>query len=111
MCLAYLIFLDLFTPSNVWRGLDTIKLLSMQFLLFASAFGPNATAIMFLHGVFPYSFVSLRHLKYFIFEFLCIISLYYIKNQQDVTLAVLFISQCKSTVHVSDAFCVHHQEY
>jgi len=36
---------------------------------------------------------------------------YYIKDQQDATLAVLFISHCKITVHVSDAFCVHHQEY
>ena len=37
--------------------------------------------------------------------------LYYIRNQQDVTLAVSFISHCKITLHVSDAFCVHHQEY
>ena len=50
-------------------------------------------------------------LRHFIFEFPCIISLYYIKNQQDATLAVLFISNCKITLHVSDAFCVHHQEY
>jgi len=35
--------------------------------------------------------------------------LYYIKNQQDATLAVLFISNCKITLHVSEAFCVHHQ--
>ena len=39
------------------------------------------------------------------------ITLYYIKNQQDATLAVLFISHCKITLHVSDAFCVYHQEY
>jgi len=45
------------------------------------------------------------------FEFPCIISLYYIKNQQDPTLAELFISNCKITLHVLDAFCVHHQEY
>jgi len=32
------------------------------------------------------------------FEFPCIISQYYIKNQQDVTLAVLFISNCKITL-------------
>ena len=44
-------------------------------------------------------------------EFPCIVSLYYIKNQQDATLAVSFISHCKITLHVSDAFCVHHQEY
>ena len=37
--------------------------------------------------------------------------LYCIKNQQDATLAVLFISNCKITLHVSDAFCVHHHEY
>ena len=37
--------------------------------------------------------------------------IYYIKNQQDATLAVLFISNCKITLHVSDAFCAHHQEY
>ena len=36
---------------------------------------------------------------------------YYIKSQQDATLAVLFNSICKITLHVSDAFCVHHQEY
>ena len=54
---------------------------------------------------------SRTSLLYFMFEFPCIISLYYIKNQQDITLAVLFISNCKITVHVSDAFCVHHQEY
>jgi len=39
------------------------------------------------------------------------IILYYIKNQQDVTLAVLFISNCKITLHVSDTFYVHHQQY
>ena len=37
--------------------------------------------------------------------------LYYIKNQLDATLAVLFINHCKITLHVSDAFCVHHEEY
>jgi len=37
--------------------------------------------------------------------------LYYIKNQQDATLAVLFIRHCKITLHVSGAFCVHHQVY
>jgi hypothetical protein len=47
----------------------------------------------------------------FMFEFPYIISLYYIKNQQDATLAVLFISNCKITLPVSDAFCAHHQEY
>ena len=47
----------------------------------------------------------------FMFEIPCIISLYYIKNQQDATLAVLFISNSKITLHVSDAFFVHHQEY
>jgi len=39
------------------------------------------------------------------------IHIYYIKNQQDATLAVLFISHCKITLHVPDAFRVHHQEY
>ena len=33
-----------------------------------------------------------------VFEFPCIISLYYIKNQQDATLAVLFITNCKITL-------------
>ena len=37
---------------------------------------------------------------YFMFQFPCSISLYYIKNQQDATLAVLFISNCKITLHV-----------
>ena len=48
-----------------------------------------------------------RRTKYFMFEFPCIITLYYIKNQQDATLTVSFISHCKITLHVSDAFCVH----
>jgi len=39
------------------------------------------------------------------------IGMYYIKKQQDATLAVLFISKCKITLPVSDVFCVHHQEY
>jgi len=39
------------------------------------------------------------------------IVLYYIKNQQDATLVILFISNYKITLHVSEAFCVHHQEY
>jgi len=45
------------------------------------------------------------------FEFPCIIILYYVKNQRDATLAVLFISNCKITLHVLDALCAHHQEY
>ena len=39
----------------------------------------------------------------FMFVFPCIISLYYIKNQQDATLAVLFISNCKITLHVKQS--------
>jgi hypothetical protein len=50
-------------------------------------------------------------LRLFMFEFPCIIRLYYIKDQQDATLAVMFISHCKITLHVSDGFCVHLQEY
>ena len=34
------------------------------------------------------------------FDFPCIIRLYYIMNQQDATLAVLFISNCKISLHV-----------
>jgi hypothetical protein len=49
--------------------------------------------------------------SYFMFEFPCIIRLYYIKDQQDTTMAVLFISNCKITLHVSDASRVHYQEY
>jgi hypothetical protein len=64
MCLVYLIFLGLFTASNIWRGLVIIKVLTMRFLLYASAFGPNAALFMFLHGIFPYSLVSLRNVKY-----------------------------------------------
>jgi len=36
---------------------------------------------------------------------------YWIKNQQDATLAELFITNCKFTLHSSDASRVHHQEY
>jgi len=45
------------------------------------------------------------------FEFSCVISLHYVKNQRDTTFAVMFISNCKITLHVSDALCAHHQEY
>jgi hypothetical protein len=48
---------------------------------------------------------------YFMFVFPCIITLYYIKNQLDGALVVLFISHCKITLRVSDAFCIHRQEY
>ena len=41
----------------------------------------------------------------------CYYFLYYMKNQQDATLAVFFISNCKITLHVSEDFCFHHQEY
>ena len=44
-------------------------------------------------------------LFFFMFVFPCIISLYNVKDQQDATLAVLFISSCKITLHFSDAFC------
>ena len=37
--------------------------------------------------------------------------LYYIRNQLDATLAVLFINNCKNTLHVSEVHRVHHQEY
>ena len=40
--------------------------------------------------------------RFFVFEFPYIISLYYIKNQQDATLAVLFISHCKITAVATD---------
>ena len=43
--------------------------------------------------------------------FICFLILYYIKNQQGATLAVLFISNSRITLHVSDAFCVNYQEY
>ena len=49
--------------------------------------------------------------KNFMFDFPCIVSLYYIRNEQDAALAVSFISHCNITLNVSDAFCVHHQEY
>ena len=58
---------------------------------------------------YSYSSPNVVQVNNFVFEFPCIITVYYIKNQQDVTLAVLFISNCKITLHVSDAFCVHHQ--
>ena len=51
------------------------------------------------------------HSKVFMFEFPCIVSLYYIRNQQAATLAVSLISHCKITLHVSDAFCVHHHHH
>ena len=56
----------------------------------------------YLVGLFATVIVGL---VFFMFEFPCIITLYYIKNQQDATLAVLFINHCKITLNVSDAFC------
>jgi hypothetical protein len=52
------------------------------------------------------NFCEKRTTYYYITTFL-----YYIKNQQDATLAVLFISNCKNTLYVSDVYRVHHQEY
>jgi len=49
--------------------------------------------------------ILLLFLFFFMFEFPCIITLYYIESQLDATLAVLFISHCKITLHVSGAFC------
>ena len=46
-----------------------------------------------------YTFLFINLIKNFMFEFQCIITLYYIKNQLDATLAVLFISYCKITLH------------
>ena len=37
----------------------------------------------------------------------CVLGVHYIKNQLDATLAVLFISHCKITLHVSDATVVN----
>ena len=62
-------------------------------------------------NLYLFNFLTNTHSENFIFEFPCIISLYYIRNQLYATLAELFISHCKITLHVSDAFCVHHQEY
>jgi len=47
----------------------------------------------------------------FMFAFPCNITLFYIKKQLNAALEVLFISHCKITPCVSDAFCVHHEEY
>ena len=52
-----------------------------------------------------------KKINFFIFEFPCIIILYYTKNKQDATLALLFISNCKITLHVSDASRIHHQKH
>jgi hypothetical protein len=71
-------------------------------------------AYSFIYYLFIYLFASLfitHFLCFFTSEFPYIISLYYIKNQQEATLAVLFISNCKITLHVSDTLCPHHQEY
>ena len=55
--------------------------------------------------------IGLIKIRNVMFEFPCVVSLYYIRNQQDATVAVSFISHCKITLHVSDIFCVHHREY
>ena len=64
-----------------------------------------------LGGILNYKLISVYKVLNFMFDFPCIISLYYTKNQQDATLAVLFIGNCKINLHVSDALYVHHQEY
>jgi len=72
-------------------------------------FGQNLAMLM-LKVNYTYQVVKRSQIS-FMFEFPCIISLYYIKSQQDATLVVLFISNWKITLHVSDAFWSHHQEY
>ena len=47
----------------------------------------------------------------FMFEFPCITNLCYVRNQRNATLAVLFISNCKITLLISNDLCAHHQEY
>jgi len=67
------------------------------------------TKLNTLNNYRGYNNINIIH--YYMFEFPCLVRQHYIKNQQDANLAVLFISNCKITLHVADAFCVHHQEY
>ena len=74
----------------------------------------NLWAILF--GTIPHSLIAEQRRR-FLFRTTDLltrkhgIEICFIKNQQDATLAVLFISNCKITLHVSDAFCFHNQEY
>jgi hypothetical protein len=51
------------------------------------------------------------HSLNFVFVVPCIISLFYQITNVMQLLAVVFILLCKVTLHVSGAFCTHHQEY
>ena len=67
-------------------------------------FSASACYSLFKSIFFLYPFVT----NVFLFV---ILDSYYVRNQLDATFAVLFINNCKSTLHVSDVHSVHHQEY
>ena len=90
------------TVSNLLINLVFIQVVEKFFTFYGSR-------IFFIGS--QISCIKTMLIHFFMFEFPCIITLYYIKNQHDATLAVLFISHCTITLHVSDAFCAHHQEY
>jgi len=48
---------------------------------------------------------------FFLFAFYKLETLLFLLKEELKLRVVLFISNCKITLHVSDAFCVHHQEY
>jgi hypothetical protein len=100
VCASAVLMLDAPCSNVVWRVLATHSI--RQFPLhFPSCASPCAITFQ-LDFTVPLP-TSPCHGVTFMYN--------YIKNQLDAPLAVLFISHCKITLHVSDAFCVHHQEY
>jgi len=55
--------------------------------------------------------VHVKYLLFFADIFKLSGQICYIRSQLDATLAVLFINNCKNTLHVSDVHRFHHQEY
>ena len=70
--------------------------------------GLNLLKYFAARNVYIFTFTN-----FFFFAAVCVLFhvLYYVKNQRDATLAVLFISNCNVTLHVSDALYAHHQKY
>ena len=68
--------------------------------------------IPFYRGLPEFIIIAARFTSKTLYEYIHLpFGLYYIRNQRDATLAVLFINSCKNTLHVSDVYRVHHQEY
>ena len=93
-----------------WRNVFVSERTAVK-IQYIQLIGINIFAVSFTTkpAANKHSWQPRNKLMCFMFVFPCIITLYYIKNQQDTAWALLFINHCKITLHVSDAFCNDNQ--